>query len=319
MGLISVTSASRAMKAAVLTFVLLALGLPGVSFAADPPAGFTDGSGWRVEYGQGAKRIVSLMPNVTEMLCFLGYQKRLVGRSSFCNYPPEVDKVPSVGGMVDTSLENIIALNPDLVVAYQGNSLELVQQLRDAGLNVLAFKEAASLQEIGKQMHQLQRVVSTPGSPAPEKLEKWDAQLAAFQRAQPQQKKYRPTVYYGYPGEMSYTCGPGSFIDDLIKLAGGSNVVSQQTERWPQVGAEYILAAQPQWMLVGTSCTGDSDFESEVREIRSSLRHDPVWSQLPAIRDGHLVVLDSDVLLRPGPRILDALEQLRSALKAAGN
>lgn len=303
----------------LLLALLLCLPLLHGRAAAEDQPGFTDGSGYRVAYGQGARRIVSLMPNVTEMICYCGYGKRLVGRSSFCNFPPEVPSVPAVGGMVDTSLESIIALDPDLVVAYQGNSLELVQQLREAGLNVLAFKEAASLQEIGKQMHQLQRVISTPGSPAPEALDKWDARLAAYQRAKVNKNSSRPSVYYGYPGEMSYTCGPGSFIDDLITLAGASNVVEQQSERWPQVGAEYILAAQPQWMLVGTPCVGGADFENESKKIRSSLRHDPVWSQLPAIKDGHVVVLDADILLRPGPRILDALEQLKSALQAAGN
>ncbi|MCC7478947.1 ABC transporter substrate-binding protein [bacterium] len=302
-------------------FLLLSL-LFTVQFAsaAEPAPGFTDGSGQRVDYGQGARRIVSLAPNVTEMLCFLGYQKRIVGRSSFCNYPPAISSVPSVGGMVDTSLESILALDPQLVVAYQGNSLELVRQLREAGLSVVAFKEAASLPEIGKQMHQLWRVISTPGSPAPEALEKWDARLAAYQRKKLAPATQRPATYYGYPGELSYTCGPGSFIDDLIKLAGGRNVVSDKnSERWPQVGAEFILAAQPQWMLLGTSCTGGESFEDEVRELRSSLRHDPVWSQLPAVNDGHVVILDSDVLLRPGPRILDALQELRAALEAAGS
>src|SRR5687768_5948246 len=102
---------------------------------------YTDGTGEHVIYGQNAKRIVSLAPSVTEMLYFLGFGSRVVGRSSYCNYPPEVLKVASVGGFVDASIEKIVSLEPDIVVAYKGNSLDLVLQLRELNINVVAFSE----------------------------------------------------------------------------------------------------------------------------------------------------------------------------------
>lgn len=304
---------------AICSLVLASLLLVTTALAEEtqPGGSFLDGTQTRISYGQNARRIVSLMPNVTEELFFLGFGKRVVGRSDFCNYPPEAAALPSVGGMVDTSLESIIALQPDLVVAYQGNSLDLVRDLRNAGLNVVAFKEAASLSDIGQQMHQLYKVAAKAGADSPEALTQWDARLA---RALKQRGQYKsqPSVYYGYPGEMSYSAAPGSFIDDLIKLAGGRNVVDSEGERWPQVSAEYILSAQPQFMLVGTPCTTDGDIAEEAQQIRGELRHDPVWSKLPAVKNSHVVVLDSDVLLRPGPRILDALDSLRAALAGGG-
>src|SRR5262245_10295029 len=114
-----------------LSAVLFGLLLRG-TVLAESPASFRDGTGHQVAYGQDAQRIIGLAPNVTEMLFFLGLGPRVVGRSNFCDYPPQAAKLPSVGGFVDTSLEEIIALKPDLVVAYQGNSLELVSQLRQS-------------------------------------------------------------------------------------------------------------------------------------------------------------------------------------------
>src|ERR1051325_9318387 len=108
---------------------------------AAEPASFTDGTGKAIAYGQHAQRIVSLAPNVTEMLFFLGLGQRTVGRSDFCDYPPTAAKLPSVGGFTDTSLEEIVALRPDLVVAYQGNSRSLVDQVRAAGVDCVAFPE----------------------------------------------------------------------------------------------------------------------------------------------------------------------------------
>jgi hypothetical protein len=90
--------------------------------AAGPNERYVDATGAKLRYGMQARRIVSLAPNVTEMLYFLGLGERLVGRSDYCDYPPEAAKLPSVGGFVDTSLESIVSLKPDLVVAYQGTA-----------------------------------------------------------------------------------------------------------------------------------------------------------------------------------------------------
>jgi iron complex transport system substrate-binding protein len=123
-----------------------------------------------------------------------------------------------------------------------------------------------------------------------------------------------PTVFYGMPGEVTYSAASGSFIDDLITRAGGRNVVPKGKERWPQLGAEFILAAQPDWLLVSTPCTGHTELSKASKDIRAQLANDPVWSKLKAVQQDHIVVINADVLLRPGPRILDALEQLEAAL-----
>lgn len=277
---------------------------------------YTDGTNTAVAYGLDAKRVVSLMPNVTEMIYFLNLDTRLVGVSDYCDYPAEANALPSIGGMMDTSLEQIVALRPDLVVAYQGNSLELVAQLRKAGLRVLAFKEAATLEQVGDQMETLHKVVSRPGAPLPAELPVWRHQLAKETiKSYPNAKYFR--FFFGYPGETAYSAAPGSFIDDLMRRAGAANVVADGAQRWPELSAEFILAAQPEWILTATDCTEDEDPKAKQAETLAGLRKDPVWRDLPAVKNGNVVVLDSDTLLRPGPRILDALKQLNRALTRA--
>jgi iron complex transport system substrate-binding protein len=297
-------------------FAFLLLG--SRAFAADNF--FVDGTGQKVPYGLNARRIVSLAPSATEMLFYLGLGERTVGRSSYCNYPPEAEELPAVGGFIDTSLEKIVALRPDLVVAYQGNNLELVGQLRQLRIQVVAFPEATSLPEIGNQMQQLAWIVLSSGAPhdgnvleqaSAGRVGNWRKHLKSV----PVSAAGHPTVFYGMPGEVTYSAAPGSFIDDLITRAGGHNVVPTGKDRWPQVSAEFLLAAQPDWLLISTPCTGHTELTKASRDIRASLARDPVWSKLNAVKHGHIVVINADVLLRPGPRILEALEQLQTALR----
>jgi iron complex transport system substrate-binding protein len=293
----------------IITFLLL-LGAQ-CAWAEKPAAAYTDATGAKLAYGLNAKRIVSLAPNLTEMICYLGLRQKLAGRSDYCNFPPEVKRLPSVGGFADSSLEKIVALSPDLVVVYQGNSLELVQLLRAAKIRVLAFNEARSLPEIGDQMAVLAKVAGLSGSAEPKQLTAWRARLNKL--TVPAGRR-QSSVFFGYPGEMSMSCGPASFLGDLIDRAGGANVVKNKDERWPMVSAEFILAAKPCWLLSATSCTGGESVAARQAKLMKQLKADPVWAALPAVAQGHVLVLDSDVLLRPGPRILDALAAVRKAI-----
>jgi ABC-type Fe3+-hydroxamate transport system substrate-binding protein len=302
----------RIALAAGIAFYLASLAAPPSALATGQ---FIDGTGQAIAYGQDAKAIVALAPNVTEMLFFLGLGPRVIGRSDYSDYPVEAARLPTVGGFTDSSLEQIVALHPDLVVAYQGNSRELIKQLRQAGLKVAAFHEAASLAEVGSQMEELWKVAAAPAADLPLRLTNWQQRLAADSRGA-RTAQSLPSIFFGYPGETAYTCAPGTFINDLMHLAGARNVVPAGKERWPQVGAEFILAAQPQWLLTATSCTGDESLITQQEEILADLEHDPVWSKLPAVKQQHVVILDADILLRPGPRVLDALEQLQAALQS---
>jgi iron complex transport system substrate-binding protein len=292
--------------------ILLVGLLSNAVWAADDT--FLDGTGEKIAYGQNCQRIVSLMPNLTEIVAFLGYADKLVGKSVYCNYPNSVLHAEDIGGQVDASLEKIVSLQPDIVLAYQGNSLELVEQLRQLGIQVCALKEATTVKDIGIQMKTLDRILADSDrmdrDRGGEFAEWWLLEAMGRDAAKPQQKE---SVFFGYPGELVYTAGRGAFINDVIDRCGLRNVV-ELDDRWPAVSAEYILALDPDWVLTTTSCTEDEDPADAREEMLAELRADPVWRELRAIREGHLIVVNSDHLLRPGPRILLGMKEILAQL-----
>jgi ABC-type Fe3+-hydroxamate transport system substrate-binding protein len=297
-----------------LYLLMLSVLLVGVLPAAAAQDTYTDATGVEIAVGLDAQRIVSLAPNVTEMVCYLGFRDRLAGRTDYCDFPQDVKAVPTIGGFVDTSLEAIVACDPDLVVAYRGNSLELIGQLRELGATVLALDDAASLAEIAAQLDVIAAVAGSAQADAKPGGASYREQLAKATLGT--NEAHTPfTVFYGYPGEMMYSCAPGTFIGDLIKRVGGENVINDDGMAWPQVSAEFLLAADPDVILTGTSCTTDEDPVAVRERMLAELRADPVWSGLAAIEQGRLVVIDADILHRPGPRIIDALSEFRQQLQ----
>jgi iron complex transport system substrate-binding protein len=306
----------------VLMLGLLTL-LPAQSVIAAMEAdSYVDATGHAVATGQDAQRIVSLAPNLTEMVFAAGLGDRLVGRTDFCNYPPAVLDVPTVGGFVDTSLEKIVALRPDLVLAAQGNSLELVEQLRQAGITVLAFGEPVEIADIPAHLMALWSVAAARSDRLPGPIHELDESFRAYIDSESGSNAgghIAPVVFFGYPGENTLTCGSGSFLDDLISLAGGANAAHGVEGRWPIVSAEFLVATDPDWILTATPCSGSDDLAAAKAELLAELKRDPVWRSLTAVREGNVLVLDADVLLRPGPRIIHALYQLSQALEAGAH
>ncbi len=282
---------------------------------------FIDATDEPIPYGLDAGRIVSLAPNLTEMVYALELGERLVGRTDFCNYPPEVLELPTVGGFVDTSLEQVVTLRPDLVLAYQGNSLELVTQLRMLDITVLTFDEPDALSVIFAQMDTLWKVAGSKDASRPERLEGLIEQFRSYAEQAGNVTNNvgepRPVVFFGYPGENTLTCGNRSFLDDLMRLAGARNAAGEVAERWPVVSAEFVVNANPDWILTATPCSGSDDLAKAKTELLEQLRADPVWASLDAVRNGNVLVLDADILLRPGPRIVIALQQLGEALEGS--
>jgi len=304
-------------KSLLTLLVCILLAFPAQ--AVEPPVKYiTDATGHDVPLFLNAARVVTLAPNVTEMVCYLGFAEHLIGCSDFCDYPEQTTaQLTRVGGFIDTSLEAIVALDPELVIAYQGNSMELVEQLRALDIEVLALNEAASLRDVAVQLHTISNVIGTEtfeNNTAADEFYDWlqgypaDIETAAA----------RPSVFFGYPGEMSYTCGPGSFLNDLIRRTGCVNVVGDIDERWPMVGAEFIIAANPDVILTATDCIAAQDPQAVRAEMLATLQADPVWSALDAVREDRIIVIDSDILMRPGPRLKYALDEITTQLEAMG-
>ncbi len=250
------------------------------------------------------QRIVSLSPSTTEALFALGDGKRLVGRSRFDDYPPEAKKVPSVGGFIDPSYEAILGLAPDLVIGAQGpGGHEVVDRLKKRGIATY-FPPTESMAQIDAMLLGLAKRIGDPaaGERVVARVRARRKQVVDAVKGLPEPKALlvfgvRPIV----------VGGPGGFPSEILRLAGAKNVVTHGT-RYPTLGVERVLALDPDVVVDLTRADGAEGAGGGVSADA------PGWKDLRAIKQGHLIRVTDDRVLRPGPRIADGLAVLARAL-----
>ena len=270
-----------------------------------------DDLGDTVQLAEPARRIVSLAPSNTELLFGMGLGDRLVGVTEFCNYPAEVDSIAHVSGYSTLSVESIVASEPDLVVAARGNDLEGLQTLRGLGIPVFAL-DIQTVDQLFSAIERLDRLCSA-GSAATGLATDLHRRIDAVKRRVRRRVSGigdSPGVIWCYWGEPVYTAGEGTIIDDIIARAGGRNVARQSPGAWPQVSLESIISWAPEVIITSYLPGGINSMDEEMERVRSL----DGWKTLPAVRTGRVHYIDIDILSRPGPRSVDALEKLAALL-----
>jgi iron complex transport system substrate-binding protein len=261
------------------------------------------------------QRIVSLSPNLTELLFAIGVRRdRIAGVTRYCNFPPEASGIHVIGGIVDPSVEGILALAPDLVLATRGNPLGIQDQLRRVGIPVYAFESQGGLGTVEDTMRRMIELVAPDDtSRAAEAVRDLEHGLAHLRQTGAEiPLGDRPTVYYFDPASPDWTAGPGTHVSEAIALAGGRNVADDAPVAWPRYGTEVLVASQPAWILVAAA---DADTGWAARDaLLSSLREKPGWRGLNAAVEGRLCLVPGDWLMRPGPRVLLAIRSLGRCL-----
>lgn len=298
---------------ATLTLLIVALAACGTAPIAQPPAApaaginITDALGRQVSLDGPPARIVSLAPSITEILFAVGAGPQVVGVTSFCNFPPEADELPEVGGFStkSISIEAIVGLEPDLVVAGATNQQPIVEQLEQLGLPVVVLTPT-SLEEVYANIVQVGYLTghATQGSAVVDAMRARIEAVTTRVAAIPAEE--RPTVYWEVYDDPLTTVGPATFTGQLIELAGATNSFADASEDYPQVSAEAVFARDPQVML-GPDSQGPK-LTPEVVARR------PGWADVRAVRDGRIYLLDGDIVSRPGPRLADALEAMAAAI-----
>lgn len=241
-------------------------------------------------------RIVSLAPSHTEILFALGVGDRVVGRTDFCDYPEEVSDIPSVGGYSQPSLESIMAVEPDLVLASFGTSKELIDQLRNLGISVLGYNPE-TLDDVLKMIWEIGKVTGVEENAAL-LIENLKERIAAVKRLV--KDADRPLVFWEVWHDPLYTAGPNTFINDLITLAGGRNLAADADSPWPVYSLEVLLAKNPDIYIATKDQWSDPGNISER----------PGYDQLKAVKNGRVYVINANNVNRPGPRLVDGLEEL---------
>ena len=256
----------------------------------------------RAEAGAGATRIVSLSPSTTEALFAIGAGPRVVGRSRYCDWPPEVARLPSIGGYVDPSLEAILALRPDLVTGARGPAgAALSEKLEGRGIPTYLPK-TESFAEIDAMILGLgQRTGRVAEATA--RVAALGAQVAAIEKAVAPLRRVRVLLVFGL--EPVSVAGPSSFADEMVRRAGGTNAVSEGGA-YPTLGIERVITLDPD-VIVNAAIAEAHGGERIGKET-------PGWSNVRAVKEGRVISLGEESVLRPGPRVGDGLEALARAI-----
>jgi len=264
----------------------------------------TDEVGRKVEIPREVNRVVSLAPNLTEIVFALGDGNHLAGDTDFCDYPSEAAGKPHVGGPVNPNLEEIVALMPDVVLATKSiNRRETVNALDRIGLPVYVTEEPHSVEEMISSVEHLGSALGVEESAAMV-AENLRSRLAELDRRLSGAVQRR--VLFVVWTDPLISVGRGTFIADALRRAGGRSVVDTKAE-WPHVSVEEIVRLQPEVLVFASAHAGDTQHDID------ALRTRPGWKDLAAMQDGSIVVV-SDAINRPAPRMVDAIERLARAL-----
>lgn len=261
----------------------------------------TDDRGVTVTLAQSPQRIVSLLPSLTETVCELGRCERLVGVDRYSNHPAFVRSLPQAGGGIDPNIEAIVALKPDVVL--MATSSRGVQRLESLGVRVLALEPKSSA-DAQRVMGKLGRLLEVPDA---ERI--WrtiDAGVsAAAQSLPPGARSLR--VYYEV-SSGGYAAGPQSFIGELMGRLGVQNIVAPSLGPFPRVNPEYVVRANPDLIMIGSR-------NVQGMELR------PGWRGIRALREQRVCIFtadESDVLVRPGPRMAEAARLMARCITEKG-
>ncbi len=247
------------------------------------------------------ERIISLAPAHTETLYALGLGDKVVGVTEYCNYPPQAAEKPKVGSFATIDLEQVVGLEPDLVLATTMHMAEIVPALQERGIAVFVVDP----QTVAQVLDAIDRIGQLTGAQEAAEALVADMQARIDAVQGKVQDAPRPRVFWELGAEL-YTVGPDTFIDDLITLARGENVAADVDSPWPQLSVEAIIMKDPDVIVLADHNYG---------QTAEMVRERPGWEDIRAVKEGNIIeITDDDIVSRPGPRIVEGLEFLARAL-----
>ncbi len=249
----------------------------------------------------GAERIVSLTPSVTEILFALGAGSEVVGVSQYCDYPPAATRLPQVGSFLTPNIEAIVALHPTLIIGI-GLSSELreIRALKELGCSIMTIQDDSvaqiedSIRAIGDRIGRADAARTL--------LAGLNAQIADVQRRVAATRKARVLMLVGH--EPLIAVGPGTFLDDLLKLANSDNIADSTAQQWPKLGIEFVIAMRPEVILDGQMGTDPA----------APARFWEKFPSIPAVRNHRVYGYPGDPILHAGPRIGVSLKMLAAMI-----
>ncbi len=284
-----------------LPALFLNLFLVGVGLSADRVV--VDEVGRLVKVPEHPNRIISLSPSITEILFSLGLEERIVGVCDHSDFPSQALSKPKVGSYINPSVERTISLNPDLILATgAGNPREFVDRMESLGLSVYTVFP----RDLDGILRSISHIAIVTGR------ERWGARIIGEMRRRKKRilqltrGQNKPNVFFQIGTAPIITVGKGSFADDLISLAGGRNIAGGESVKYPRYSIEEILVKAPDVIII-TSMDPRGDSQKLAEQWNR-------WETIPAVKQGRVFVIDSDLVDLPSPRIIDGLEVIAGIL-----
>ena len=259
---------------------------------------------------QGKLRIVSLAPNVTEILFDLGLGDNIIGVTDACDYPPAARSIPRVSSFGTPNVENLLALAPDLVVSSGLEKPDVLTILQQANIRVVNVQPHGFLASFPELFDAIGAIGKATGRAAEAQAlvthmqAELDAVAARLGRIE---ESRRPRVFIEMEENPLMTAGAGSFLDDLVARAGGRNVAHEIQDAYPRINSERVIVWNPEVILVAHS--------NAPGEAAQRLADRIGWSQVAAVRERRIIDdINPDLLYRPGPRLVEGVKQLAERL-----
>jgi len=274
-------------------------------------------------------RIVSLAPNLTEIVCAVGALDALVGRTSACDYPPEIIKsVPVIGGFGAPSMDRLLKTRPTLILDVALEDETVANLMTQLGVRRVRVP-CATLDDIPTAVLTVGRLAhfESAAQPLAERIRRKVAERRAVLEERKASGQTTPTVFVEIWGDPLMTVGRNSFVSELVALAGGRNLGNEVTDKdYFPVSSEWVIARNPDiilclYMTKGSGrTTDDSQQTSETGDPKSKiwirLAGRTGWAQIKAIREGNVYGgFDNNLILRPGPRVLQGIEALQTCIQ----
>jgi len=267
----------------------------GSALAAAFPATVTDFQIGSVTFAQRPERIVSIGPSITEFLFALGAGPRVVGADDFSDEPAAAKQLEKVGG-IKVNFEKVVSLKPDLVLSVKFSD-GTIEKLASAGLLVLVV-DPQSAGDVARTAILLGRAVGSDGNAMARDIQKRVDDV----RAKTSTATTKPRVYHEIDASdptKIFTVGPGSYIHDLIEIAGGQNIAARATSAYPQLSAEEILRSDPEIIVLAAA-----EYSAKPDQVAARTG----WSVISAVKNKRIVTIAPNLINRPGPRVGEAAE-----------
>lgn len=263
----------------------------------------TDEIGRKVKIPESPKRIISLAPSITEILFALGLNEEIVGVTDFCDYPEAALTRPRIGGFVNPNIEKIVSLKPDLIIATRdGNRMETIHRIEELRFPVFVI-DSKGLDGVMKTINSIGDIVLRQDESSKivgdmmarkEKVVRLTRSLS------------KPKVFFQIGYAPMITAGKGTLADDLIRIAGGRNISEDESVSYKPYSIETILSKAPEVIII-------SSMERK-REYSHFLELWQNWKSIPAVKKKTIYLIDSNLVDRPSPRVVEGLETILSMI-----